>query len=197
MSCCGYISKDPTSSQGWRHLTLRLRPACLGTSGGCGHGVPPTYRRAMDIDSLQRQCWQCWQGWRGWKIECVWIINSKKNRIEPLNQTETYVFRFFAEMMTLPSTDFNGVSSMAPPMCPCGKRRHSFVFHLILLAVNLRTAPSGCIMGTKVCTYVYIYMYHMFVMCIYIYIYIYIFIDLFAYLLHSSSTYISYNKAYN
>ena len=52
-------------------------------------------------------------------------------------------------------------------------------------------------MGTKVCTYVYIYMYHMFFLCVYIYIHIYIFIDLFAYLLHSSSTYISYNKAYN
>ena len=106
MSCCSYISKDPTSSRGWRHLTLRLRPACLGTSGGCGHGVPPTYRRAMDIDSLQRQCWQCWQGWRGWKIECVWIINSKKNRIEPLNQTETYVFRFFCRNDDTPFNRF-------------------------------------------------------------------------------------------
>ena len=96
--------------------------------------------------------------------------------------------------MTLPSTDFNGVSSMAPPMCPCGKRRHSFVFHLILLAVNLRTAPSGCIMGTKVCTYVYIYMYHMFVMCIYIYIYIYTFISL---LIYSPTYYIQVLLTYH
>ena len=76
--------------------------------------------------------------------------------------------------MTLPSTDFNGVSSMAPPMCPCGKRRHSFVFHLILLVVNLRTATiwvHNGYQGMHIC--IHIHVSHVF-LCVYIYIYTFI-----------------------